>query len=237
MIEPIIVDPEVEDSGADHDDLVDHNPPDLNWFECPIMPRGDMLAIIENRSNLDRRGINLFRNFLIREPWSDLFYEYIGPNLYHPGSHYIYTTPDPSRFRYTNWRPDVTAIAIEQRSIAICGLFSNPLSWIDADGLPPSERTYNAGFAVYTIESDSDCLNEQLAVIYSGRLKRIDAELRRFRDYRGYEVVYSGGKSLHFHFCFDLRHLKRDLAVSGNSSYQDHWAHHPSVFCYDGLTG
>ena len=26
-----------------------------------------------------------------------------------------------------------------------------------------------------------------------------------------------------FHFCFDLRHLKRDLAVSGNSSYRDNW--------------
>ena len=35
--------------------------------------------------------------------------------------------------------------------------------------------------------------------------------------------MYSGNKSLHFHFCFDLRHLKRDLAVSGNSSYRDNW--------------
>src|SRR5207302_10252908 len=37
------------------------------------------------------------------------------------------------------------------------------------------------------------------------------------------EVVYSGGKSLHFHFCFDLRHLKHNLAVGGNSSYRDNW--------------
>jgi hypothetical protein len=76
---------------------------------------------------------------------------------------------------------------------------------------------------VYTIESDLMPLDEQLRIIYSGRLRRIDAELRRYRDYRGYEIVYSGGKSVHFHFCFDLRHLKHDLTVSGNSSYRDNW--------------
>ena len=80
-------------------------------------------------------------------------------------------------------------------------------------------------------------------MIYSGRLKRIDAEFRRFCDYRGYEVVYSGSKSLHFHFCFDLHHLKRDLAVIGNSSYRDNWVQDLSsnllrpayAVCWDGL--
>src|SRR5215472_5800738 len=33
----------------------------------------------------------------------------------------------------------------------------------------------------------------------------------------------SCAKSVHFHFCFDLRHLKHELAVSGNSSYRDNW--------------
>jgi hypothetical protein len=66
-------------------------------------------------------------------------------------------------------------------------------------------------------------LADQLRIIWSGRLKRIDAELRRFRDYRGYEAVYSGGKSVHFHFVFDLRHLKHDLIAAGNSSYRENW--------------
>jgi hypothetical protein len=102
-------------------------------------------------------------------------------------------------------------------------VFSNTLSWIDEANLLPGERTRNAGFAVYTFEPNSDALDDQLRIIYSGQLRQIDADLRRYRDYRGYEVVYSGNKSLHFHFCFDLRHLKRDLAVTGNSSYRDNW--------------
>jgi hypothetical protein len=182
-----------------------------------------MLAVIERQKDLDGRAVNLFRSALVREPRSDLFRHYIGPHLYHRGSHYIYTTPDPNRIKFRNWRPEITALAIEHCSVAPCGVFSNTLSWIDEDDLLPSERTYNAGFAVYTFEPDNDALDAQLRVVYSGRLKRIDAELRRYRDYRGYEVVYSGGKSLHFHFCFDLRHLKRGLAVSSNSSYRDNW--------------
>ena len=231
MIEPIdeedpddIDTVDVGELAAEPQNIVEHDEPDLDWFDSPILPRRDMLAVIERHKDLDGRAVNLFRNALEREPRSDLFRHYVGPNLYHPGSHYIYTTPDPSRYRYKNWRPEVTAAAIEQCSIVVCGLFSNTLSWIDATDLPPSERSYNAGFTVYTNEFDSMPLDDQLCIIYSGRLKRIDAELRRYRDYRGYEVVYSGGKSLHFHFCFDLRHLKRDLIVAGNSSYRDNWS-------------
>ena len=197
--------------------------PGPNWAECPILSRADMLAVIEGRRDLDGRSVNLFRNALKQPPHSDLFKYYIGPHLYQPGSHYIYTTPDPERIRHKNWRPEITALAIEHCSIAPCAVFSNPLSWIDETDLSPSGRTYNAGFAVYTFEPDADALDDQLQVVYSGQLKQIDADLRRYRDYRGFEVVYSGSKSLHFHFCFDLRHLKHELAVSGNTSYRDNW--------------
>ena len=210
-----------DELAAEPETIADDNVPALNWFECPILSRGDMLTVIERQKDLDGRAINLFKNALQREPVSGLFSCYIGPHLYHPGSYYIYTTPDPSRYRFKNWRPEVTALAIEHQTIVPCGLFSNTLSWIDDAGLLPGERTFNAGFAVYTVESDSDALDGQLRAVYSGRLKQIDAELRRFRDYRGYEAVYSGGKSLHFHFCFDLRHLKRELVVNSNSSYRD----------------
>jgi hypothetical protein len=215
-----VIDP-IDDGLDDSPDVPESEGP--SWFACPMLPRSDMLAVIERHRVLDGRAVNLFRNALQRKPRSDLFEHYLGPHLYHPGSHYIYTTPDPDRFRFTNWRPEITALAIEHRSVAPCAVFSNTLSWIDEANLLPGERTHNGGFCVYTFEPDSNALEDQLRVIYSGQLRHIDSDLRRYRDYRGYEVVYSGSKSLHFHFCFDLRHLKRDLAVTGNSSYRDNW--------------
>jgi hypothetical protein len=35
----------------------------------------------------------------------------------------------------------------------------------------------------------------------------VDRALCRYREYRGYCSVYSGGKSIHSHFLFDTRHL------------------------------
>ena len=205
------------------DDFADIAEPEPSWFECPILSRCEMLAVIQKRGILDGRAVNLFRNALQRPPKTDLLTHYMELHFYQPGSHYMYTTPDPERVKYKNWRPEITALAVEHRLIAPCAVFSNTLAWIDANDLLPSERTYNAGFAVYTFEPDCNALDDQLRLIYSGQLKQIDADLRLYRDYRGYEIVYSGGKSVHFHFCFDLRHLKHELAVIGNSSYRDNW--------------
>ena len=216
---------QMDEEGPDVENTGECDEEHLNWYDCPVLPRRDMLtAIVKCKGNvLGGEAINLYRIALTQQPRSGLLTHYVEPNLYHPGSHYIYTTPDPSRFGYKNWRPEITAIAIENQLIAACGLFSNTLGWIDAADLPPADRTYNAGFAVYTIEFDGMPIDDQMRVVYSGKLKRIDAELSHYRDYRGHEVVYSGGKSMHFHFCFDLRHCKRDLIVAGNSSYRDNW--------------
>src|SRR5215472_3876785 len=211
----------IEDDLDDFADLAEADGP--SWAHSPILSRSEMLRVIEERGNLDRRGVNLFRNGLQRPPQSDLLKHYIGLHLYQPGSHYMYTTPDPDRVRHKNWRPEITALAVEHGTIAPCAVFSNTLSWIDGTDLSPSERTYNAGLALYTVEADFMPLDDQLRIIYSGLLKRIDNEFRQYRDYRGYEVVYSGSKSVHFHFCFGLRHLKHDLAINGNSSYRDNW--------------
>jgi len=209
MMPPIIDDDE-------YDDCIDRDP---DWLDCPILPPDNMLATIRRFGKLDGRSVNLF-GALERHPSSSLIQIYLRDNLYRPDSHYIYVTPDPIRYGYAYWRPVATRIAIEANKIAPCALFSNTLSWGDT---PPSERAYNAGFTVYTFELDHTLLDDQLRIIWSGKLKRIDAELRRFRDYRGYEAVYSGQKSVHFHFVFDIRHLKRDLIAAGNSSYQDNW--------------
>ena len=82
------------------DDRCDVGKPGPSWFDCPMLPRGDMLAVIERRKDLNGRGINLFRNALKGQPQSGLLEHYIGPNLYHPGVHYMYTTPEPSRSNF-----------------------------------------------------------------------------------------------------------------------------------------
>src|SRR5690242_13737752 len=143
----------------------DEPEPGPSWFDCPMLPRRDMLAVIERRKDLDGRAVNLFRNALKRQPRSGLLEHYIGPNFYHPGSHYIYTSPDPSRIKHKNWRPEITALAIEHASVAPCGVFSNTLSWIDGADLLPGERTYNAGFAVYTFDLGCNAIDVQLRVI------------------------------------------------------------------------
>jgi hypothetical protein len=37
--------------------------------------------------------------------------------------------------------------------------------------------------------------------------KPLDRELKRVAEYRGFSIVFSGGKSLHFHFVFSTRHI------------------------------
>jgi hypothetical protein len=95
VIDPIDLDP--EDAG-------EIAASDLSWADCPMLPRADMLAIIKRQKDLDNRAVNLFRSALQGKPRSDLFEHYLGPNLYHPGSHYIYTNPDPDRIKLKNWR-------------------------------------------------------------------------------------------------------------------------------------
>jgi hypothetical protein len=138
VIDPIHDDP--EDAG-------ENAASDLSWADCPMLARGEMLAIIARQKDLDGRAVNLFRSALQGKPRSDLVEHYLGPNLYHPGSHYIYTNPDPDRIKLKNWRPDITAFAVEHQSLAPCAVFSNPLAWIGKADLAPSQRTYNAGFA------------------------------------------------------------------------------------------
>ena len=41
-----------------------------------------------------------------------------------------------------------------------------------------------------------------------GPFSELDKELQRYRDYRGYCIVFAGRRSLHFHFLFDTKHLK-----------------------------
>jgi hypothetical protein len=105
----------------DLDDLVEAGP---SWFDCPTLHPDEMLATIKRNGNLDGRSLNLF-SALERPPRSDLFELYLRENLYRPGSHYIYVSPDPTRYGFGYWRPVVTKAAFEDESVRPCALFSN----------------------------------------------------------------------------------------------------------------
>ncbi len=87
------------------------------------------------------------------------------------------------------------------------------------DAAKPILRVTNAGFLVVTIEIDCETRDdfEQNLAWTRGRsgdfgnsaFAQVDAKLRRFEDYRGYTIVFSGNRSLHFHFLFSTAHLEQ----------------------------
>ena len=40
------------------------------------------------------------------------------------------------------------------------------------------------------------------------RFAALDRELVRFKEYRGYTIVFTGNRSLHFHLIFSTKHLE-----------------------------
>ena len=83
MIDQIADHPQVEDGQEAEElaaDIVEHEVPRLDWFECPMMSRGNMLAVIERQKDLDGRAVNLFKNALVREPRSDLVVSWLSKN-------------------------------------------------------------------------------------------------------------------------------------------------------------
>ncbi|MGH1570717.1 hypothetical protein ACRAWG_08690 [Methylobacterium sp. P31] len=79
----------------------------------------------------------------------------------------------------------------------------------------PMDRAANSGMVVVTLEFDCRSVSEFEETLSwtrknasgSSPLEMVHAALCRFKDYRGYSVVFSGGKSLHFHFLFSTEHL------------------------------
>jgi hypothetical protein len=83
----------------------------------------------------------------------------------------------------------------------------------------PLERATNIGFLVVTIEFDCrrpEQLEENLTWTRSANgdgdfsgspFAELDREFRRVKEYRGFSIVFSGNKSIHFHFVFSTEHL------------------------------
>ena len=90
---------------------------------------------------------------------------------------------------------------------------------------PPSQRPAMGPFWVFTLEhdpktSDDFDLTSQLDWITDEAedgttlLDRVDAAFSKYIEYRGYEVVFSGNKSLHLHFYFSTYHMNRQVLLS-----------------------
>ena len=79
--------------------------------------------------------------------------------------------------------------------------------------LSPISRATNIGFLVVTIELDCETREQFEETLASTRPENhppfaaVDKELCRFKDYRGYSIVFTGNRSLHFHFVFSTQHL------------------------------
>jgi hypothetical protein len=68
----------IDDGLDDSPDVPEPEGP--SWFACPMLPRSDMLAVIERYEKLDGRAVNLFRK-KGQARW--IYYNgYIGPHLY-----------------------------------------------------------------------------------------------------------------------------------------------------------
>jgi hypothetical protein len=107
-------------------------------------------------------------------------------------------------------------------------LFTNALLIPEGYGTPgfrsdhapkPIERATNIGFLVVTIEFDCrrpEQFEENLTWtrsrngdgdFFGSPFAELDREFRRVKEYRGFSIVFSGNKSLHFHFVFSTEHL------------------------------
>ncbi|MBA2431706.1 MAG: hypothetical protein H0V56_06265, partial [Chthoniobacterales bacterium] len=82
------------------------------------------------------------------------------------------------------------------------------------DALAPLLRVTNVGFIIATIELDGGLeeFEESLGWTRKGRasevpIAQVDKALSRFKDYIGCTAVFSGRRSVQFHFVFSTQHL------------------------------
>jgi hypothetical protein len=103
----------------------------------------------------------------------------------------------------------------------------------------PTMRVSNGGFLIVTIEFDCSSREEFEKNLAWTRGKdddfrqsafaQVDTKLCEFNDYRGYTIVFSGNRSLHFHFVFSTRHLSKcpwdaEAATRGGEDQSGHAA-------------
>lgn len=125
------------------------------------------------------------------------------------------------------------------------------------DAPAPKTRLTNIGFLVVTLEYDCQTVAEFEELLSWTRGRRgdgdtttsafaeVDRELGKLSDYRGYTIVFSGNRSLHFHCLFSTDHLKnapsdapadlrrssfRDCSALLENAHRIYWDHVDTVF-------
>jgi hypothetical protein len=77
---------ETDELAAEPQDIAEHDIPGMNWFQSPMLSRGDMLASVEQCQDLDGRGITSSgtrwsgaRGRIYSSIMSDGYLEYLTP--------------------------------------------------------------------------------------------------------------------------------------------------------------
>ncbi len=135
-------------------------------------------------------------------------------------------------------------------------LFTNALTIPDGWGTTgfdpktapaPKVRLTNIGFQIVTIEYDCETVDQFEEILSwtrgnggKGKTKtsdfsKVDQQLCKLSDYRGYSIVLSGSRSLHFHFIFSTIHLKnapyQATAKERQQAFGEHSALLENVYC------
>lgn len=116
--------------------------------------------------------------------------------------------------------------SIHESAIDLLGrqYFTNPLllpshfaspDFDIAQAPAPRDRASNSGTIYVTMEVDCNTateFEETIAWTRKGNesvapLSRLDQKLRKFKDYGGYSAVFSGGRSIHCHYCLSTEHI------------------------------
>ncbi len=104
--------------------------------------------------------------------------------------------------------------------------FLNPLM-LPTGGIRPALRATNAGFLIVTHEFDGESAEGFEETLNwsrdGGPFEALHRELCRYKDYRGYSIVFTGRRSLHLHFLFDTKHL---VEAPYQDSYADRMQRH-----------
>lgn len=126
----------------------------------------------------------------------------------------------------------------------VVSLFGNPLALPSEYGTadyhphrmsPPSDRATDAGFFVVTIEIDAgspEDLEAQAEILVSkgkGRPEEspigqmVHRRLLAYLEYRGMTAIFSGNKSIHFHFVFATEEVAAELVGLGFGDQTARW--------------
>lgn len=177
-----------------------------------------------------------------------LFEKLIEPILYCPDDDLHVPFFDRKAGTYSQWPYEQIVCDVDDDDdddlkaiLPLFQLFTNPLRFahhdpskvkkgVSSGSTPPSARVTNGGFQSLTFEHDGDdaaSLEQQLDW-FRGKpencpFNKVHQALSQFADYRGYEVVFSGHKSLHIHIIFDTKHLDKKLAHEDKGALR-HWS-------------